>query len=233
MSHLLTRLAPKALLRFLVVGATAVLFGRATFSSAETDGEHRKALCAYHLMQLGKAVRLFAADHGGYICDLRGRVDDQDKEGADNAQRLKDAYAPYIPDADIWYCPADPYARAHTLQAPDGSAPLTTGLKPPDDQPDMKYDHYYMSYRHYDHINQEESPARLDSVRLVQDDKTADLPGGVWIATPDMIMLMMDDGCFHGPALPGTFGKVYGRNILFHDGHVKFETEETMRRPKQ
>ena len=36
-----------------------------------------------------------------------------------------------------------------------------------------------------------------------------------------------------GPALPGTFGKVYGRNILFRDGHVKFETEETMRRPKQ
>jgi len=224
MSRLRALLAPNVLLRFLVVGAAAVLFARATFSSTETDGEHRKALCAYRLMQLGKAVRMFAHDHGGYICELSGRASEQDKEGADNGQRLKDAYAPYIQDADIWYCPADPYAKTHTLQPPDA--------QPPADQPDMKYDHYYTSYRHYNKIKQENPPARLDAVRLVKDDKTADLPGGVWIATPDMIMLMMDDGCFHGPALPGTFGKVYGRNILFRDGHVKFETEETMRRPK-
>jgi hypothetical protein len=212
-------------LRFLVVGAAALLLARATFSSATTDGEYRKALCAYHLMQLGKAVAIFAQDHGGYICNLRGRVDTQDKEGADNAQRLKDAYGPYIHDPEVWYCPGDPYAKTHTLQPPDNA--------PPEDQPDMKHDHYYMSYRHYSSISQEEAPARLDAVRMVKDDKTAQLPGGVWIATPDMIMLMLDDGCFHGPALPGAFGQVYGRNVLFRDGHVAFETEETMRRPKQ
>jgi hypothetical protein len=178
-------------------------------------------------MQLGRAIRLFAEDHDGYICKLKGRVDQQGTgtEGADSAQRVKDAYAPYVLDPEIWYCPADPYAKTHTLPAP--------GFKPPPDQPDMKYDHYYMSYRHYAYIAQEEPPARLDALRRVQDEKTAALPGGVWIATPDMIMLMMDDGCYHGPAWSGVYGKVYGRNVLFRDGHVKFETEETMRRPKR
>jgi hypothetical protein len=211
--------------RLLLVGGGALLLVGATFSSADTDGRHRKAMCAYRLMQLGRAIRLFAEDHDGYICKLSGRVDQQGIEGADNAQRVKDAYAPYVLDPEIWYCPADPYAKTHTLLAP--------GFKPPQDQPDMRYDRYYMSYRHYAYITQEEPPARLDALRLVQDERTAALPGGVWIATPDMIMLMMDDGRYHGPSWSGVYGKVYGQNVLFRDGHVKFETEETMRRPKR
>ena len=216
---------PYRCLTFLLVGAGALALGRwALPATSPPGGEYKKALCAYRLMQLGKAIAMFAQDHGGYICPLRGRPGDQKKEGADNAQRLKDAYAPYVQDPDAWYCPADPYARAHTLPAPD--------FKPPADQPDMTGDHYYMSYRHYSSIAQEDAPARLDAVRLVKDDKTANLPGGAWIATPDMIMLMMDDGCYHGAPVSGVFGAVYGRNVLFRDGHVKFETEETMRRPK-
>jgi len=209
------------LLACLVLAASiALAVGPVTFLSAGTDGEYRKAPCAFNLMQLGKAIRMFADDHGGYICELTGRVSDQAKEGADNAQRLKAAYQPYIQDAEVWYCPADPYAKTHTLN-------------PPEDQPDMKYDHHYTSYRHYPCISQEPTPARLDAVRMIRDEKTAALPSGVWIATPDMIMLMLDDGCYHGPAVTGEYGKVYGRNILFRDGRVKFETEETMRRPKQ
>lgn len=212
--------------RLLVVAAAAVLLSHVIWAqSVQTDGTTQKASCAYNLMQLGKAISMFAMDHGGTICPLRGRVARQSWEGKDNAQKLKDAYAPYIQDPNIWYCPADPYAKSHTLPAPD--------FKPPADQPDMLYDHYYMSYRHYDSIEQETSPAQLDAVCAVRGTKAAALPGGVWVATPDMIMLMMDDGCFHGPPVSGEFGKVYGRNVLFRDGHVAFETEETMRRPKQ
>jgi hypothetical protein len=212
--------------RLLVVVAAALLLGRVIWAQAvQTDGTTQKAACAYNLMQLGMAIQMYATDHGGYICAVSGRVDHQATEGAYNAQRLKDAYAPYVQDPEIWYCPADPYAKTHSLQYPES--------KPPQDQPDMRYDHFYTSYRYYAFIQQEEPPARLDAVRVLQDDKTANLPGGVWIATPDMIMLMMDDGCFHGPALPGVYGAVYGRNVLFRDGHVTFETEETMRRPKQ
>jgi hypothetical protein len=211
--------------RLLFLGGGALLLVGAAFSSGPTDGEHQKAMCASHLMQLGRAIRLFANDHDGYIYKLTGRIDQQGLEGADNAQRVRDAYAPYVPDPDAWYCPADPYAKTHTMPAP--------GFKPPADQPDMKYDHYYMSYRYYAYIQQETPPARLDGLRIVRDYKTASLPGGSWIATPDMIQLMLDDGCYHGPPATGVYGKVYGRNVLFRDGHVKFETEETMRRPKR
>ena len=212
-------------LRVSLVGLGALLLAGATLSSSTPDGIHHKAMCASRLMQLGRAIRMFADDHDGYIYKLTGRVDQQGIEGADNAQRVRDAYAPYVPDPDVWYCPADPYAKTHTVPAP--------GYKPPADQPDMKYDHYYMSYRYYAYIQQETPPARLDGLRIVRDDKTASLPGGSWIATPDMIQLMLDDGCYHGPPETGVYGKVYGRNVLFRDGHVKFETEETMRRPKK
>jgi hypothetical protein len=188
---------------FLVVGGALVL-GRWAVSASPPDGEHKKALCAYHLMLLGRAIQMYANDNDGYICELRGRVDWQAREGKDNA---------------------DPYAKTHTRsQAPD--------LKPPADQPDIAYDHYYTSYRHYASVRGETTPVRLDSVLVEKDEMTANLLGGQWVATPDMLMLMMDDGVFHGTALSGQYGAVYARNVLFRDGHVKFETEETMRRPK-
>jgi len=226
MSRFHFTLSFRAVTRLFLVAAAAMVLGRITLS-ATTDGEKKKASCAYNLMQFGKAIRMFSDDHRGYISPLSGRVDRQAKEGADNAQRLKEAYAPYVQDPEIWYCPGDPYAKIHTLQPPD--------RKPPQDQPVMRHDHYYMSYQHVPCISQEEAPARLDAVRMVkkQNWETANLPGGVWVATPDMIHLMLDDGLFHGPPVAGMYGNVYGRNYLFRDGHVKFETEETMYRPKQ
>jgi len=218
----------RAVARLVLMCAVALLIARISLSSAGSDGEYTKARCAYNLMQLGKAIRMFADDHGGCIHELSGRVAlaARGEEPGDNMERLKAAYAPYVHDPSIWYCPGDPYARTHTLKPPD--------YKPPEDQPDMKYDHYFTSYRHYNFVRGENKPpVRLDAVVVEKDELTASLPGGAWIATPDMVQLMMEDGCFHGAGQAGWFGKVYGRNVLFRDGHVKFETEETMRRPKE
>jgi len=225
MKQLAARVPFLSVARWLVVGGAATVLGRMAFSAGD-DVAEKKVLCAYNLMQLGRAIKMYAEDNGGYICNLRGRVDWVDREGPDNAQRLKNAYSRYILDPEVWYCPADPYARTHTRTAE------THGV-PPKDQPDMCMDHYYSSYRHYSHVRGETPPVRLDAILVEQDDMTKDLPGGKWVATPDMIMVMMDDGNFHGPPATGQYGAVYGRNVLFRDGHVKFETEETMRRPKQ
>jgi len=211
--------------RLLLVCGSALLLGKIAFSAVPSADPDKKALCAYNLMQLGRAIQMFAEDHGGYICELNGRVSEavKGKEPTDNAERLKAAYAPYIVDPEIWYCPNDPYAKTHTLQPPDHA--------PPTDQPDMKYDHSYTSYRHYNKVRGEgAAPVRLDAIVVEQDEHTADLPGGVWVAGPEKIMLMMDDGNYHGEPVEGEHGKVYGRNVLFRDGHVAFEVEETMRR---
>jgi len=211
--------------RFALVAAAALLVARLWAASAGSDGEYKKALCAYHLMQLGQAIKMYAADNSGYICEVRGRADWRWREGSDNAQKLKNAYAPYLQDPEIWYCPADPYANTHTRTAEQHDVA-------PTDQPDMAMDHYYTSYRHYGNVRGETPPVRLDAILIEKDEMTKDLAGGQWVATPDMIMLMLDDGCYHGAPSPGPYGAVYGRNVLFRDGHVKFETEETMRRPK-
>jgi len=215
----------RSISRAVFICGGALLLGRIAFSAVPSADADKKALCAYNLMQMGRAIQMFAEDHGGYICELNGRVKYavENREPADNMQRLKAAYAPYIVDPEIWYCPNDPYARTHTLQPPD--------YTPPTDQPDMKYDHYYTSYRHYNKVRGEGAPpVRLDAIVVEQDEHTADLPGGVWVAGPENIMLMMDDGNYHGEPVEGEHGKVYGRNVLFRDGHVTFEVEETMRR---
>jgi hypothetical protein len=172
---------------------------------------------------------MYANDNGGYIFPFHGRpaYAASRQEPADNIQQLKAAYAPYLVDYSVWWCPADPYAHTHTLPPPD--------CKPPADQPDMKYDHFYTSYRHYARVRGEGMIGfgRLEAMLFEKDRLTTGLPGGAWIATPDMIMLMMDDGCYHGPPATSEYGALYGRNILFRDGHVKFETEETMRRLKK
>ena len=96
-----------------VASITLTIASRAA-SSVATLGEYQKASCAFDLMQLGKAIHMFADDHGGYICELSGRVSlaANGGEPADNMERLKAAYGPYIADPQVWYCPADPYAHA-------------------------------------------------------------------------------------------------------------------------
>jgi len=219
-----TRSSPGSVTRWVIAAGFAVLLARIAVPAGD-GGAENKVLCAYHLMQLGRAIKMYAQDNNGYICALRGRVDWLEREGPDNAQRLKNAYARYITDPGIWYCPADNYAKTHTRT-------IETHGVPPKDQPDMAYDHFFTSYRHYSSVRGETPPVRLDAILVEQDEMTKDLPGGKWVATPDMIMLMMDDGSFHGAPATGQYGAVYARNVLFRDGHVKFETEETMRRPK-
>jgi prepilin-type N-terminal cleavage/methylation domain-containing protein/prepilin-type processing-associated H-X9-DG protein len=90
-----------------VVAVVAALMGVVLPVTAALRESGRQSHCLSNLAQLGKALHMYADDWNGYIPPYNN-LDAVTRPGHDAL--LARAFAPYVRDPRIWFCPSDPYA---------------------------------------------------------------------------------------------------------------------------
>ena len=73
---------------------------------AAVKGSSKEAGCLEHLRQLGAATFLYAADHDDRLTPV-----DANREAHEDVLYWRDTLLPYTKSTDVFFCPADAYAR--------------------------------------------------------------------------------------------------------------------------
>ena len=106
------------LVELLVVVAVLVALMGALFPLiAALREKGRQSQCLSNLAQLGKALHMYADDWNGYIPPYNNSGTSSLRPGHDAL--LARAFAPYVRDPRIWFCPSDPYAGQGTVPGVD------------------------------------------------------------------------------------------------------------------
>jgi prepilin-type N-terminal cleavage/methylation domain-containing protein/prepilin-type processing-associated H-X9-DG protein len=79
---------------------------------ARARGSARQSQCASHLAQIGHALHMYAGDWDGFLPPYT--TQDPDEFGTDHL--FVGAVGKYIRASEVWFCPADRWARHETGQ---------------------------------------------------------------------------------------------------------------------
>jgi prepilin-type N-terminal cleavage/methylation domain-containing protein len=102
-----------------VVAVVAALMGVVLPVTAALRESGRQSRCLSNLAQLGKALHMYADDWNGYIPPYNNSGTSLLRPGHDAL--LVRAFAPYVRDPRIWFCPSDPYAGQGTVPGIDSN----------------------------------------------------------------------------------------------------------------
>jgi prepilin-type processing-associated H-X9-DG protein len=109
------------LIELLVVVAVLIaLMGVLMPVTAALRESGRQSQCLSNLAQLGKALHLYADDWNGYIPPYNNSDAASSLRPGHDAL-LVQAFAPYVRDPRIWFCPSDPYAGQGTVPGIDSN----------------------------------------------------------------------------------------------------------------
>jgi prepilin-type N-terminal cleavage/methylation domain-containing protein len=216
------------LIELLVVIAIIAILAAILFPVfARAREQARKGSCMSNVKQLCLSMHLYAGDYDGYIYPFNGRPNDAffasfpeptpdpcpTIPGDTSAQFLKAAFAPYIKNEGIFFCPSDPKARqcVNRLTMPNSAGAI-----------DNQYNHFYTSYRWAN------STGLIDATAM-QAVVSGPMTGQSVEVGPSKIQAWAEDVVVHRDPNAGVFAMTYGKNIGYRDGHVKFEFLEPNR----
>ena len=236
------------LIELLVVIAIIAILAAILFPVfAQAREKARQTTCLSNLKQLGLAAVMYAADYDQANFWFRGRPNTTvlnasgiavppSAMGANNYnEAMKNVFQPYIKNAQIFYCPSDAWKTQHTFNyptAPDtgfgGGVTAITAIQdqaPPNGIPfrsQMKYDHYYTSYRFYKRQSDDPSCPSDDAPppSFYDVEFLTNIDGQVYQISTVNYVLWLEDWPLHAGVK--DFANGFGRNCAFRDGHAKY-----------
>jgi prepilin-type N-terminal cleavage/methylation domain-containing protein len=239
------------LIELLVVIAIIAILAAILFPVfARAREKARQITCISNLKQLALAAMMYAQDNDQMNFWFRGRPDstvylDNDQTivvppaamGLHNYnEALAVVFGPYIKNRQVFYCPSDRYKDRHTwiYQTPpdtgfDGGVTIDPSIQdepPPDGirwRDQMKYDHFYGSYRFYKRNGGDPSCNRDDapppSFWDVEYDRVID--GVLYhMSNVNLIVWLEEHPVHSGKSM--QYQNSYGRNTSYRDGHAKW-----------
>jgi prepilin-type N-terminal cleavage/methylation domain-containing protein len=238
------------LIELLVVIAIIAILAAILFPVfAQAREKARGIACINNIKQLALSSLMYANDYDQMNFWFRGRPNTT--VYADNAQTIvvtpaqmgvpnynlamKNAFMPYIKNAEVFYCPSDKHKRIHTFVYPTppdtgygSGVTIDAGIQdapPPDGirwRDQMKYDHFYNSYRFYKRNSGDPSCNRDDapppSFYDVEFDR--DIDGVTTRMSNVNLIAWLEEHPLHAGVKQYTNG--YGRNCAYRDGHAKW-----------
>lgn len=238
------------LIELLVVIAIIAILAAILFPVfARAREKARQISCISNLKQLALAAMMYAQDYDQMNFWFRGRPNTT--VYADNAQTipvppasmglnnynqvLALVFNPYTKNTEMYYCPSDRFKKTHTWVYPTppdtgygSSVTIDPGIQdapPPDGirwRDQMKYDHFYGSYRFYKRNSGDPSCNRDDapppSFWDVEYDRVID--GVLYHMSPVNLLAWLEEHPVHSGTM--NYRSSYGRNTSYRDGHAKW-----------
>jgi prepilin-type N-terminal cleavage/methylation domain-containing protein len=236
------------LIELLVVIAIIAILAAILFPVfAQAREKARQTTCLSNLKQLGLAAVMYASDYDQMNFWFRGRpnttvLDQAGKTvtpammgGKNYNEVMKSAFQPYIKNVQIFYCPSDSWKTQHTFNYPTPpdtgfgggvtAIPAVQDQAPPSGIPfrsQMKYDHFYTSYRFYKRQSDDPSCPNDDTPppSFYDVEFTTVIDGVTFQISTVNYVLWLEDWPLHAGVK--DFSNGYGRNCAFRDGHAKY-----------
>lgn len=179
--------------------------------------------CGSNLRQLYHAVAMYAADNGGYLPPFTTSIDLGGAGGpfrrVDRAAGLIGALRPYSCSAEIWFCPADPFARRI-----DRTPPCERDCAPRHSDLNHRLTSYLTSDWWYGATSRVDRLFRPVLGRTPLDVSWWDLYQKRGGEVSDTLLMhdMLDDTCSEGgpPGAQAAYSHNGRFNFLYFDGHV-------------
>ena len=239
------------LIELLVVIAIIAILAAILFPVfARAREKARQASCISNLKQIGLAAIMYAQDYDQMNFWFRGRpnttvrdelgniVTPQMMGGRNYNEVMKAVFQPYIKNGQVFYCPSDRWKTQHTYNYPtppdtgfgsgvtiipsiqdEGTPSNPVGVRWRDQ---MKYDHFYTSYRFTKRISADPScptddapPACFFDVEFMKD-----IDGQMFQMSNVNYILWLEEHPVHASVNQWQNG--YGRNTVYRDGHAKW-----------
>ncbi len=250
-THAIHRNRGFTLIELLVVIAIIAILAAILFPVfAQAREKARQTSCISNLKQLDLAVIMYVSDYDQQNFWFRGRPDTTVCDSPTAPQNIvtpaqmggrnynaimKAVFQPYIKNAQIFYCPSDRWKEQHTFNYP---TPPDTGFgggvtiipviqddAPPTGMPwrgQMKYDHFYNSYRFYKRQGDDPSCPNDDTPppSFFDVEFMTTIDGQPWQITTVNYVLWLEEHPLHSGVKDRSNG--YGRNTGFRDGHAKW-----------
>jgi prepilin-type N-terminal cleavage/methylation domain-containing protein len=232
------------LIELLVVIAIIAILAAILFPVfAQAREKARQTSCLSNLKQLALAASMYAIDYDQMnfwfrgrpnttVTDINGNTITPAMMGGNNYNEIvKNVFQPYIKNQQIFYCPSDSWKNQHTWNYPtppdQGFGAGVTAIATIQDtnipfRSQMKYDHYYQSYRFYKRIGNDPSCPTDDSppASFWDIDFQSTIDGQVFQMSNTNYICWLEDWPLHAGVK--NFQNGYGRNCSYRDGHAKY-----------
>lgn len=108
----------------IVIGIISILAGIVYFVYSQINDKIRLNHCLNNFKQIGLALRIYAQDYNGFAPPYTNYLIKIHEihfylPNADNPDLFEAAYAKYVKNKEVFFCPLDPYAGKSTPTMPD------------------------------------------------------------------------------------------------------------------